>query len=97
MNIRSVCRLSVLLPVLCVSASFSLAQDAPPREPNPQFRVEKTDRKPGRVMDAATIRAGLQSHDRALFIKAGWIRDPYIVLGPDDWYYLRCAFTAAET
>jgi beta-xylosidase len=39
-------------------------------------------------MDAATIRAGLASHDRALYIKAGWIRDPYIVLGPDDFYYL---------
>ncbi len=30
----------------------------------------------------------LKSHDRALYIKAGWIRDPYIVLGPDDYYYL---------
>jgi hypothetical protein len=48
----------------------------------------KTVRKPGPVMDAATIRAGLKSHDRALFIKAGWIRDPYITLGPDDYYYL---------
>ncbi len=34
------------------------------------------------------IRAGLKSHDRALFIKTGWIRDPYITLGPDDYYYL---------
>jgi beta-xylosidase len=39
-------------------------------------------------MDADTIRAGLKSHDRALYIKAGWIRDPYITLGPDDHYYL---------
>jgi arylsulfatase len=39
-------------------------------------------------MDADTIRAGLKSHDRALYIKAGWIRDPYITLGPDDYYYL---------
>jgi hypothetical protein len=58
-----------------------------------QFRasaiIEKpTDRKPGRVMDAKTIHAGLKSHDRALYIKAGWIRDPYITLGPDDYYYL---------
>ncbi len=52
------------------------------------FREVKTDRKPGPVMDAATIRAGLKSHDRALFIKSGWIRDPYITLGPDDYYYL---------
>lgn len=40
------------------------------------------------AMDRATIEAGLQSHDRALFIKEGWIRDPYIVLGPDGWFYL---------
>ncbi len=45
-------------------------------------------RKPRPVMDANTIRAGLKSHDRALHIKAGWIRDPYIILGPDDFYYL---------
>jgi len=30
----------------------------------------------------------LLSHDRALYIKAGWIRDPYITLGPDGKYYL---------
>lgn len=35
-----------------------------------------------------TIVQGLKSHDRALFIKTGWIRDPYIVLAPDDWFYL---------
>ena len=34
------------------------------------------------------IRAGLKSHDKALFIKQHWIRDPYIVLGSDDYYYL---------
>ncbi len=34
------------------------------------------------------IAAGLQSHDRALFIKTGWIRDPYIILAPDGYYYL---------
>ena len=39
-------------------------------------------------MSRETIEAGLASHDRALHIKAGWIRDPYIVLGPDDYYYL---------
>lgn len=47
-----------------------------------------TDRKPAPVMDAETIRAGLQSHDKALYIKAGWIRDPYITLAPDDYFYL---------
>ena len=56
--------------------------------PHEAFIQEKTDRKPGPVMDAETIRAGLKCHDRALYIKAGWIRDPYITLGPDDYYYL---------
>lgn len=46
------------------------------------------DAVPERVMDAETIRQGLKSHDRALYIKSGWIRDPYIILGPDDYYYL---------
>ena len=36
----------------------------------------------------ADIRAGLAAHDRALFIKNDWIRDPYIILGPDDFFYL---------
>ena len=52
------------------------------------FAEKPTDRKPGPVMDAKAIRAGLESHDRALYIKAGWIRDPYITLGPDGFYYL---------
>ena len=40
------------------------------------------------VMPRSEIEAGLASHDKALFIKEGWIRDPYIILGPDDYYYL---------
>ena len=40
------------------------------------------------AMPRAEIEAGLESHDRALYIKEGWIRDPYIILGPDDYYYL---------
>ena len=46
-----------------------------------------TDRKPAPVMDAGTIRAGLKSHDKALYIKSGWIRDPYISVGPEKKYY----------
>lgn len=40
------------------------------------------------VMSRTEIEAGLKSHDKALFIKDHWIRDPYIILGPDDFYYL---------
>ncbi|MCG6155295.1 sulfatase-like hydrolase/transferase [Rubinisphaera margarita] len=56
--------------------------------PKLAFEQVATDRKPRPVMDAATIHKGLKSHDRALYLKAGWIRDPYITLGPDDRYYL---------
>jgi len=37
---------------------------------------------------SAAIEAGLEAHDRALFIKSGWIRDPFITLGADGFYYL---------
>ncbi|NDV81740.1 family 43 glycosylhydrolase [Bacteroides sp. 51] len=30
----------------------------------------------------------IDKHEKAVHIKDGWIRDPYIVLGPDDYYYL---------
>ena len=63
-------------------------QKAADQFPKSAFIEQQTDRKPRPVMDAATIRTGLKSHDRALYIKAGWIRDPYIMRGPDDYYYL---------
>ena len=34
------------------------------------------------------IRSALESHDRAIHLKDGWIRDPYIIICPDGWYYL---------
>jgi hypothetical protein len=40
------------------------------------------------AMSRPQIEAGLKSRDHALYIKEGWIRDPYIKLGPDDYYYL---------
>ena len=40
------------------------------------------------AMPRAEIEAGLKSRDRALYIKQGWIRDPFITRGPDDFYYL---------
>lgn len=64
------------------------AQGQSTAEANPIFQANKAARKPAPVMDAETVRAGLKSHDRALYIKAGWIRDPYITLGPDGYYYL---------
>jgi len=67
---------------------FEKAKPQAAIETNSQFQIARTTRKPGPVMDAKTIQAGLKSHDRALYIKAGWIRDPYITIGPDSHYYL---------
>lgn len=39
-------------------------------------------------MGRKRIQSLLASHDRAVFVLNGWIRDPYIILGPDDHYYL---------
>lgn len=51
--------------------------------------VPKAEIAPVRPVDSPEmIAAGLKSHDRALFIRNDWIRDPYITLGPDDFYYL---------
>lgn len=56
--------------------------------PEVDITAQPTDRQPGSVMSPADIAAGLESHDHALFIKRGWIRDPFITLGPDGYYYL---------
>ena len=32
--------------------------------------------------------AAIKAYDRAVHIKDGWIRDPYIFIGPDGYYYL---------
>lgn len=40
------------------------------------------------AMSRAQIEAGLKARDRALYIKEGWIRDPFLQLGPDGFYYL---------
>lgn len=36
---------------------------------------------------AAQVRRGLAAHDRAVWVKDGWVRDPYIILAPDGFYY----------
>lgn len=92
MNIlQSVLKSLFVVSLVAVSSGFGQDASSEKRsEPPDQFDLQekKTDRKPVPVMDAETIRQGLRSHDQALYIKAGWIRDPYITLGPDDYYYL---------
>jgi len=36
----------------------------------------------------------LAGHDKAVLVKKGWIRDPYVYLAPDGWYYLSGTTTA---
>src|SRR5882672_5709032 len=55
------------------------------------YSAETTNQLPAGVqppMAKAEIEAGLKSRTHALYIKQGWIRDPYITLGPDNLYYL---------
>lgn len=75
-----------LLALPACTASLILASE--PEDPGFQKipKVEVAAVAP--AMGREEIEAGLKSHDRALYIKEGWIRDPYIVLGPDDFYYL---------
>jgi xylan 1,4-beta-xylosidase len=50
------------------------------------FPLTKT--KAQGIVDEDRIIIGLKEHDHALYIKDGWIRDPYIYLAPDGNYYL---------
>lgn len=54
---------------------------------NPITILSKTP-KVARVDSRETIEDGIESHEKALFIKEGWIRDPYIVTSPEGEYYL---------
>jgi xylan 1,4-beta-xylosidase len=40
------------------------------------------------AMPSDEVEKGIQSHDRALHILDGFMRDPYIILAPDGYYYL---------
>lgn len=51
---------------------------APPSTPTPKKELKK----------------GLKSRDRALLISNFWIRDPYITMGPDGYYYLTGTISA---
>ena len=64
-----------------LSTALLIAAAAPCRADEPASR-------PQQAMDAQSILEGLESHDRALHITTGWIRDPFITIGPDGLYYL---------
>ncbi len=66
--------IAIIIAALCALCLNALAAELPPGVLAPMSRAE--------------IEAGLKSHDHALHIKQGWIRDPYLILGPDKKYYL---------
>jgi arylsulfatase len=41
----------------------------------------------GAAETATAIRAALATHDRAIHAHDTWVRDPYIITGPDGFYY----------
>lgn len=41
----------------------------------------------GRAIRAKDVKRALAAHQRAVFVKEGWVRDPYIVRGPGRNYY----------
>jgi hypothetical protein len=79
---------SLQLLLLLIVLPVPMHAQSSKEETNPIFIQVKTGQRPRPVMDRATIESGLREHNRALYIKAGWIRDPYITLGPDDLFYL---------
>jgi len=82
---KSIHRLLLALPI---GFAGSLSASSPPTDPG-FLKIPAIQAAPVQpAMPRAEIEAGLKSHDRALYIKEGWIRDPYITLGPDDVYYL---------
>jgi xylan 1,4-beta-xylosidase len=68
--------------ILVLASTVSVAVAAPWVAEGPVVAPVKP------AMERAEIEAGLKSHDKALYIKEGWIRDPYIYLGSDDMFYL---------
>ncbi len=37
--------------------------------------------------DPKSVKRALNEHKRAVWVKDGWVRDPYIILAPDGFYY----------
>ncbi len=68
-----------------IATFVRLTKDNPAYSSSQEARDLHQRQKP---MDRATIEKGLKTHDRALHLRNDWIRDPYIILGPDDYYYL---------
>jgi arylsulfatase len=42
------------------------------------------------AVDSRHAITALASHNRATYLLDDWMRDPYIVLAPDGWFYLTC-------
>ncbi|MEZ5356121.1 MAG: family 43 glycosylhydrolase [Bryobacteraceae bacterium] len=79
MNTRHLSRFA-----LCLLAASSLMPAQPVEN-----EARPSSRTPAAPMSRKAIEAGLEAHSRALFVKSGWIRDPFLVLDPKgEFYYL---------
>lgn len=86
---RQTRRVLFLSASLFVVAMPALGQPPGSSQPRTEPQIPRIPAAPVQpAMSRAEIEAGLAAHDRALYIKEGWIRDPYITRGPDDFYYL---------
>lgn len=43
---------------------------------------------PASAQNRKEVLKAIEQHDKAVYLKEGWIRDPYIYLAPDGFYYL---------
>src|ERR1044072_6523657 len=81
--------ISAVIPTALIAL---LTADLPAQTAAPFERRNDAERRRNAAvlpaMSSVQIEAGLKSRARALYIKEGWIRDPFIKLGPDDFYYL---------
>lgn len=80
MSRKPICRI-IIAALLFPLATLSAAEPAQSSRTTALFPVPP-------AMSRAEIETGLKSRDRALYILEDWIRDPFITLGPDDFYYL---------
>jgi arylsulfatase len=65
----------------------ALATSVPIEKPS-GTRLNVTQNKGPGLFPPADLTDDLKSHNHAVYIKEGWIRDPYIYLAPDGYYYL---------
>lgn len=52
------------------------------------FTSSPEEKRTSSVSSPEQIKQAMAAHDRAIHVKDGWIRDPYIIQSPDGFFYL---------